>query len=118
MRLILPLTGERPFRRRLVHEPPRKGLGPIRRRRERFNQRSLEARPTRRADLAGPARVSSPQVDLNPLWPGQHPYSLSSAVHGCRRVCSRSSKEEEEEEERVGGHNSPLGAGTPKPPSL
>jgi hypothetical protein len=29
-----------------------------------------------------PTRVSSPQVDLNPLWPGRYPYSLSSAFHG------------------------------------
>ena len=30
----------------------------------------------------GPARVSSPQVDLTPLWPGQDPYSLYSVVPG------------------------------------
>ena len=48
---------------------------------EKFNQRSCEARPTRcRVEMA---KVSSPQVDLNPLWPGQYPYSLSTAVQDC-----------------------------------
>jgi len=47
--------------------------------RDLINQRSEEVRPTR--CRVEPTRVSSPQVDLNPLWPGRYPYSLSSAFH-------------------------------------
>ena len=45
---------------------------------ERFNQRSQEARPTR--CRVGLAWVSSHQVDLNPLRPGQDPNSLRPAL--------------------------------------
>ena len=47
---------------------------------EKFNQGSEEVRPTR--FRVKPARVSSPQVDLTPLWPGPDPYSLDSALSG------------------------------------
>jgi hypothetical protein len=52
-----------------------------RRRRRGFEDHERHGRLAVAWESVGPARVSSPQVDLSLLWPGQYPYSVSSAVH-------------------------------------
>jgi hypothetical protein len=77
-------SGDRPLRSRTLYLSEEEWLNPI----------SSEARPTPDLLLRGTGTGFQCPGGPDPMWPGQDPYSLSSAAHGVRPSPSEGPTEE------------------------